>query len=123
MWVRKTNKKGAVSYLYATTGPAICHLLYSRSVQFRWYQGFYLAGMTPPTWALDNVYIGPHCQDMCSGHGTCVRGTYCKCDQGYSGSNCSVADLPNPDFLKEDFEGMEEYTCYVLNTIGNVPHQ
>ncbi|KAK3569833.1 hypothetical protein QTP86_005863 [Hemibagrus guttatus] len=41
---------------------------------------------------------------MCSGHGKCVRGTHCKCDHGYSGSNCSVADVQNPDFLKEDFE-------------------
>ncbi|XP_058243950.1 reelin isoform X2 [Hemibagrus wyckioides] len=74
------------------------------SVQFRWYQGFYLAGMTPPTWALDNVFIGPPCQNMCNGHGKCVRGTHCKCDHGYSGPNCSVADVQNPDFLKEDFE-------------------
>ncbi|XP_026788519.2 reelin isoform X1 [Pangasianodon hypophthalmus] len=74
------------------------------SVRFRWYQGFYLVGMAPPTWALDNVYIGPQCQDMCSGHGTCVRGTRCKCDSGYSGPDCSIPDVPNPDFLKEEFE-------------------
>ncbi|KAI4895212.1 hypothetical protein NFI96_018500 [Prochilodus magdalenae] len=75
------------------------------SVRFRWYQGFYTSGMTPPTWALDNIYIGPQCQDMCSGHGACVRGTHCECDPGYSGQDCSVPDEPNPDFLKEDFEG------------------
>ncbi|MCI4379303.1 hypothetical protein PGIGA_G00226440 [Pangasianodon gigas] len=74
------------------------------SVRFRWYQGFYLVGMAPPTWALDNVYIGPQCQDMCSGHGTCVRGTRCKCDSSYSGPDCSIPDVPSPDFLKEDFE-------------------
>ncbi|KAM9481369.1 reelin [Clarias gariepinus] len=74
------------------------------SVRFRWYQGFYSIGMTPPTWALDNVYIGPQCQDMCSGHGTCMRGTYCKCDHGYSGLDCSIPDVSNSDFLKEDFE-------------------
>ncbi|KAK3548865.1 hypothetical protein QTP70_021277 [Hemibagrus guttatus] len=82
------------------------------SVQFRWYQGFYLAGMTPPTWALDNVFIGPPCQNMCSGHGKCVRGTHCKCDHGYSGSNCSVADVQNPDFLKEDFEEIDYNVHY-----------
>lgn len=27
------------------------------------------------------------------------------CDPGYSGSDCSVPDTPNADFLKEDFEG------------------
>ncbi|XP_072551813.1 reelin-like isoform X2 [Salminus brasiliensis] len=75
------------------------------SVRFRWYQGFYSSGMAPPTWALDNIYIGPQCQDMCSGHGLCVRGTHCECDPGYSGPDCSVQDAPNPDFLKEDFEG------------------
>uniref|UniRef100_A0A8B9J9J5 Reelin n=1 Tax=Astyanax mexicanus TaxID=7994 RepID=A0A8B9J9J5_ASTMX len=75
------------------------------SVRFRWYQGFYSSGTAPPTWALDNVYIGPQCQDMCSGHGVCVRGTHCECDPGYSGPDCSVQESPNPDFLKEDFEG------------------
>ncbi|XP_077424138.1 reelin isoform X2 [Vanacampus margaritifer] len=75
------------------------------SVRFRWYQGFFSTGSAPPTWALDNVYIGPQCQDMCSGHGACVGGTHCMCDPGYSGSDCSVPDIPNPDFLKEDFEG------------------
>lgn len=112
IYVGEENKirKRALSYLCATTGPRNFHSLSCRSIQFRWYQGFYLAGMTPPTWALDNVYIGPPCQDMCSSHGTCMKGTYCKCDNGYSGPNCSVADVPNPDFLKADFEGIEEYT-------------
>lgn len=31
------------------------------------------------------------------------------CDPGYSGSDCSVPDTPNPDFLKEDFEGTPTY--------------
>ncbi|XP_057204020.1 reelin isoform X1 [Triplophysa rosa] len=75
------------------------------SVRFRWYQGFYSGGMSPPTWALDGVYIGPQCQNMCNGHGACVQGTHCNCDPGYSGPDCSVPDMPNPDFLKEDFEG------------------
>ncbi|XP_061108680.1 reelin [Conger conger] len=75
------------------------------SVRFRWYQGFYSGGTPPPTWALDSVYIGPQCQDMCSGHGACVRGTHCICDPGYSGVDCSLPDTPNSDFLKEDFEG------------------
>lgn len=78
---------------------------FHRSVRFRWYQGFFSTGSAPPTWALDNIYIGPQCQDMCNGHGACVGGTHCACDPGYSGSDCSVPDSPNPDFLKEDFEG------------------
>ncbi|XP_058607158.1 reelin isoform X3 [Onychostoma macrolepis] len=75
------------------------------SVRFRWYQGFYSGGVAPATWALDSVYIGPQCQSMCNGHGVCVSGTHCSCDPGFSGPDCSVPDVPNPDFLKEDFEG------------------
>uniref|UniRef100_A0A3Q2U7U2 Reelin n=1 Tax=Fundulus heteroclitus TaxID=8078 RepID=A0A3Q2U7U2_FUNHE len=74
------------------------------SIRFRWFQGFFSPGSAPPTWALDNVYIGPQCQDMCNGHGACVSGTHCVCDPGFSGPDCSLPDTPNPDFLKEDFE-------------------
>lgn len=85
--------------------PSLYMGFFHRSVRFRWYQGFFSSGSSPPTWALDNIYIGPQCQDMCNGHGACVGGTHCACDPGYSGSDCSVPDTPNPDFLKEDFEG------------------
>uniref|UniRef100_A0A3Q3J4K3 Reelin n=1 Tax=Monopterus albus TaxID=43700 RepID=A0A3Q3J4K3_MONAL len=88
------------------------------SVRFRWYQGFFSAGSTPPTWALDNVYIGPQCQDMCNGHGACVGGTHCACDPGYSGPDCSVPDAPNPDFLKEDFEGTPAWKHFKLLSGG-----
>lgn len=75
------------------------------SIRFRWYQGFFSSGSAPPTWALDNIYIGPQCQDMCNGHGSCVGGSHCVCDPGYAGADCSVPEIPNTDFLKEDFEG------------------
>ncbi|XP_048861285.1 reelin-like [Brienomyrus brachyistius] len=75
------------------------------SVRFRWYQGFYVGDAPPSTWALDNVYIGPQCQDTCGRHGLCVEGVHCACDPGYSGADCSKPNTPNPDFLKEDFEG------------------
>ncbi|TRY95474.1 hypothetical protein DNTS_000445 [Danionella cerebrum] len=75
------------------------------SVRFRWYQGFYPSGSAPVTWALDSVYIGPQCLNMCSGHGACVMGTHCHCDPGHSGPDCSRTERTNPDFLKEDFEG------------------
>uniref|UniRef100_A0AAR2JNE6 Reelin n=1 Tax=Pygocentrus nattereri TaxID=42514 RepID=A0AAR2JNE6_PYGNA len=87
-------------------------------IRFRWYQGFFSSGMTPPAWALDNVYIGPQCQDMCSGHGACVRGTHCECDPGYSGPGCSVPDASNPDFLKEDFEGALEFEHFKVLSGG-----
>uniref|UniRef100_A0A3B3X817 Reelin n=1 Tax=Poecilia mexicana TaxID=48701 RepID=A0A3B3X817_9TELE len=82
------------------------------SIRFRWFQGFFSAGSAPPTWALDNVYIGPQCQDMCNGHGVCVSGTHCVCDPGFSGPDCSAPETPNPDFLKEDFEGTKESSYF-----------
>lgn len=42
---------------------------------------------------------------MCNGHGSCVGGSHCVCDPGYAGADCSVPEIPNTDFLKEDFEG------------------
>ena len=73
-------------------------------MRFRWYQGFYSAGSQPVTWAIDNVYIGPQCEEMCNGHGSCINGTKCICDPGYSGPTCKIS-TKNPDFLKDDFEG------------------
>uniref|UniRef100_A0A3P9PRW9 Reelin n=1 Tax=Poecilia reticulata TaxID=8081 RepID=A0A3P9PRW9_POERE len=88
------------------------------SIRFRWFQGFFSAGSAPPTWALDNVYIGPQCQDMCNGHGVCVSGTHCVCDPGFSGPDCSVPETPNPDFLKEDFEGAVDAEHFTLLSGG-----
>lgn len=68
--------------------------------------------MKPVTWAIDNIYIGPQCEEMCNGHGSCVNGTKCICDPGYSGPTCKVS-TKNPDFLKDDFEG---------ETVINISH-
>lgn len=57
------------------------------------------------TWAIDNVYIGPQCEEMCNGHGSCINGTKCICDPGYSGPTCKIS-TKNADFLKDDFEGI-----------------
>ncbi|XP_005995356.1 reelin isoform X2 [Latimeria chalumnae] len=73
------------------------------SVRFRWYQGFYPAGSQPVTWAIDNVYIGPQCEEMCNGHGSCINGSKCLCDHGYSGPTCKI-NTKTPDFLKENFD-------------------
>ncbi|XP_041109989.1 reelin-like isoform X1 [Polyodon spathula] len=88
------------------------------SVRFRWYQGFYTGGTPPATWALDNVYIGPQCEDMCSGRGACVNGTHCECDLGYSGPTCKTSSTANPDFLMEDFEGSLDTGLFVLVSGG-----
>lgn len=74
------------------------------------------------TWAIDNVYIGPQCEDMCNGHGSCVNGTKCICDPGYSGPTCRIS-TKNPDFLKDDFEGISaclpacQFLCLDLDVI------
>ncbi|KAF7246758.1 Reelin, partial [Varanus komodoensis] len=86
-------------------------------VRFRWYQGFYSGGSQPVTWAIDNVYIGPQCEEMCNGHGSCVNGTKCICDPGYSGPTCRIS-TKNPDFLKDDFEGQLESDRFLLVSGG-----
>ncbi|XP_043944459.1 reelin isoform X3 [Protopterus annectens] len=88
------------------------------SVRFRWYQGFYHTGSQPVTWAIDNVYIGPQCEDMCNGHGSCINGTKCLCDRGYSGPTCKISTKKNPNFLKKDFEGQVEEDMFLLISGG-----
>ncbi|KAE8616335.1 hypothetical protein XENTR_v10008776 [Xenopus tropicalis] len=87
------------------------------SIRFRWYQGFYPITMQPVTWAIDNIYIGPQCEEMCNGHGSCINGTKCICDPGYSGPTCKVS-TKNPDFLKDDFEGQLESDRFLLVSGG-----
>lgn len=115
-YTNKINFKHLFWYLtcfYCYLFYQLFFLLEHRSIRFRWYQGFFPAGSNPPTWALDNVYIGPQCQDMCNGHGACVGGSHCVCDPGYSGPDCSLPDTPNPDFLKEDFEGTKGMNLFI----------
>ncbi|XP_078717259.1 LOW QUALITY PROTEIN: reelin [Lampetra fluviatilis] len=73
-------------------------------VRFRWYQGYFLPGSAGGgPWALDGVYVGPQCEDMCSGHGGCVGGARCECDAGFSGPTCARRP-PLRSFLSHDFE-------------------
>ena len=76
-----------------------------RSVRFRWYQGHFNPQQFVTSWALDNVYIGMQCEADCSGHGTCVSGVLCDCDDGFSGSTCATYTR-KPTYLIEDFEGL-----------------
>ncbi len=57
-----------------------------------------------PDWALDNVYIGIQCQGHCGGHGTCISGMFCQCDEGYDGDYC-ISNRRRQTFLKEEFDG------------------
>ncbi len=59
-----------------------------------------------PDWALDNVYIGIQCSGHCGGHGTCISGIVCDCDDGFDGDYC-VPVKKRPSFLKEDFDRKE----------------
>ena len=43
----------------------------SPSTRFRWRQSVFAPS---DMWALDNIYIGEQCLDMCHGHGACVNG-------------------------------------------------
>lgn len=69
--------------LYSSFEP----LLSFSATRFRWQQQS--AGGTEPThWALNDVYVGPACDNFCSGHGTCYY-PHCNCDEGYTGRDCS----------------------------------
>ncbi|XP_013926625.1 PREDICTED: reelin-like [Thamnophis sirtalis] len=54
---------------------------------------------------------------MCSGHGSCINGSKCICDPGYSGPTCRIT-TKNPDFLKDDFEGQLESDRFLLVSGG-----
>ncbi|XP_071486224.1 reelin-like [Diadema antillarum] len=61
----------------------------SSTTQFRWIQRE--ASSLAPSWAVDDVYIGEKCPNMCSGHGQCTEGARCLCNQGYEGDSCTPA--------------------------------
>lgn len=48
-----------------------CHVFRSPATRFRWFQQAPFDKQQ--TWALDNLYIGDGCPDMCSGHGRCQQ--------------------------------------------------
>ena len=73
-------------------------------MRFRWYQGHFSPQQFVTSWALDNVYIGMQCEGDCSGHGTCVSGVLCECDDGFTGAVCAT-ETRRPTYLIEDFEG------------------
>ncbi|KAL8563520.1 hypothetical protein ACOMHN_064345 [Nucella lapillus] len=56
---------------------------HSSSTRFRWRQAG-VAGVILPSWAIDDVYVGEKCADMCHGRGDCRHGV-CQCDKGYYG--------------------------------------
>ncbi|XP_077972003.1 reelin-like isoform X1 [Styela clava] len=81
------------------------------SVRFRWYQGFYadaFAAASAVTWGIDDVYIGPGCDQMCNGHGVCTNeGNKCICDSGFTGPTCCDLNLATPTYFIETFNKPE----------------
>eukprot|EP00058_Branchiostoma_floridae_P011776 XP_002597264.1 hypothetical protein BRAFLDRAFT_66399 [Branchiostoma floridae] len=70
------------------------------STRLRWIQPH---SASHSRWALDNVYIGSHCPDMCSEGHCSSQG--CRCDLGYGGPACELSARINPNFLSESFNG------------------
>ncbi|XP_064117876.1 LOW QUALITY PROTEIN: reelin-like [Macrobrachium nipponense] len=74
-------------------------------VRFRWIQGHYQGKEKAVPWGIDNVYIGPSCPHHCSGHGYCVNGDRCFCDDRFEGQvDCALSEQL-PQTLHEGFEG------------------
>lgn len=48
----------------------------SSATRFRWIQSYY---GEQDEWALDDIYIGQQCPNMCHGHGWCDHG-HCRSD-------------------------------------------
>ncbi|XP_062597072.1 reelin-like [Saccostrea cucullata] len=75
---------------------------FSSSTRFRWIQD--AISKVGTSWALDDIYVGEKCPDLCHSRGICVNGK-CFCERGYFGKSC----LPRPDSListlYDSFEG------------------
>ena len=57
----------------------VCAVFRSSATRFRWIQNYY---GEQDEWALDDIYIGQQCPNMCHGHGWCDHG-HCRCATTY----------------------------------------
>ncbi|GFR97714.1 reelin [Elysia marginata] len=96
----------------------LSHIRVCGPVRFRWFQGHIADTDFGPEWAIDNVYIGQACMDHCRGHGYCLGGTMCHCDEGYIAPLC-VPDTPLPAFLKEDFDSSTQSDVQLGTPLGS----
>lgn len=76
---------------------------HSGTSQIRWVQKHWESVNFPP-WAIDDIYIGEACPDMCNGRGDCRNG-HCICDSGTYGRTCEPARDTLLQRLIDSFEG------------------
>ena len=72
------------------------------ATRFRWQQHPVDDIEAITDWAIKDVYIGPPCDQMCSGHGSCHYPA-CSCDDGYAGNECYIWTARNPVSLITTF--------------------
>lgn len=58
-------------------------LIYFSTTRFRWIQD--TQSSVGISWALDDIYVGESCPELCHSRGTCLNGK-CFCERGYFGS-------------------------------------
>lgn len=58
-------------------------LIYFSTTRFRWIQD--TQSSVGVSWALDDIYVGESCPELCHSRGTCLNGK-CFCERGYYGS-------------------------------------
>ncbi|XP_050414411.2 reelin isoform X2 [Patella vulgata] len=76
--------------------------VYSASTRFRWLQDSPVKAA--PGFALDDIYVGESCPEMCNGRGDCSYGN-CVCDENYYGPSCLPIGSRLPHRMFESFEG------------------
>ncbi|KAL5015495.1 hypothetical protein ScPMuIL_009765 [Solemya velum] len=76
--------------------------VYSSTSRLRWIQE--ASDRLAPAWALDDIYVGEKCDNMCSGRGDCTYGE-CICDDGYIGKTCQPQRKLLITRMYDSFEG------------------